>query len=768
MSKQLKIRTFLISLDGLVQGVGFRPFVYRLAGEFGLTGWVENCNDGVRILINAEPSTAACFREKLVERAPNAARIEHLRMDEEPFSRQEGFRIRESRDVSSRVTGISPDIAVCEECLAEMGKQPHRLAYPFINCTRCGPRFTIIRSLPYDRPNTTMDVFEMCPQCRTEYEDVNDRRFHAQPVACLKCGPWYSLDGDKRPVSARELLDLLREGLLSGGVYAVKGLGGYHLVCDAFNDRAVAALRSIKIRDAKPFALMFRSLEDISPWVELGPVERELLQSWQRPIVLLKKKRDFTPGVADNLDTLGIMLPYMPFHHMLLREKGIRGLVLTSANISDEPILIRDEEAIGHFGSRVEAVVSYNREIHNRCDDSVAMAGPLGPMILRRSRAYVPMPLGTGLETEGIFAAGAELTATFALGKGVQAFMSQYIGDLKNLETMDFYRSSFQRFSSMFRFSPAILVHDLHPDYLSTRFARELAGTLGDLPLIGVQHHHAHIASVMLEKGLEGEVCGFAWDGLGMGEKGELRGGEAMVASMGFYTRMYHFEFMPMPGGDRASLEPWRMAFSYLYQCYGPGFRDLPLGVLEAVSGQDSHILARMLETGLNCPQISSAGRLFDAVAALLGITYHLSYQAEGAMKLEALADPDESGSYSYDLSGKVLSFSPMIRAMVDDILAGVPAEIISAKFHNTLVEAVLDMALKIRKKTRIKRVVLSGGSFQNRNLSWNICRRLGRVGFEVFLPQTVPVNDQGIALGQLAIGAFRAKEGLIHSPCTS
>ena len=762
MSKQLKIRTFLIQVDGLVQGVGFRPFIYRLAGEYGLQGWVENRNDGVRILINADPDMAERFREEIGTGAPRAAMIESIGMDEKPFSEQSEFQIRGSQDVSDRITGISPDIAVCERCLEEMESQSHRVDYPFINCTHCGPRFTIIRSLPYDRPNTTMDVFQMCPECRLEYGNVNDRRFHAQPVACLRCGPNYHMAGKDSPMEAAELVSCLQEGLARAEVFALKGTGGYHLLCDAFNATAVAALRKIKHRDAKPFALMFGSPEEASRWVDIGQEERELLLSWQRPIVLLKKLKDFTPGIADGLDSLGIMLPYMPLHHMLFREKGIRGLVMTSANISDEPVLISDAETQRQFGSRVNAVIGYNREIHNRCDDSVAMVSGGQPMILRRSRGYAPLPIRTLMKTEGIFAAGAELTASFALGKGNKALVSQYIGDLKNLETMEFYRSSYQRFSEMFRFSPRLLVHDLHPDYLSTRFVQELAVAEGGLPLVGVQHHHAHIASVMLEKGLEGEVCGFVWDGLGLGEDGHLWGGETMVASPGTYRRMFHFEYLPLPGGDRANKEPWRMAFSYLHHCFGPGFRELPLRILKDVPERDAELLCRMLETKLNCPLISSAGRLFDAVAALLGISYRLAYQAEAAMKLESLADPREKGLYPFELKGEVLSFSPMIHALVEDILQGIGPERISAKFHNTLVEAMLDMALGIRKNTEINRVVLSGGSFQNRNLSGNICRRLRGEGFEVFLPSLLPVNDQGIALGQLAVGAFRMKEGLI------
>ena len=758
MPDQLKTRTFLIQIRGLVQGVGFRPFIYRLAGDYGLQGWVENRNDGVSIRVNADEATAGQFLEDIRTRAPRASHIESIRVEEKSFSVMKGFRIRESSDVSGQVTGISPDIAVCDLCLEEMKHQPRRLAYPFINCTHCGPRFTIIRGLPYDRPNTTMDVFRMCPGCRTEYEDVTDRRFHAQPVACLHCGPHYYLDGEER-IPAADLVTRLSEGVVAGKVYVLKGMGGYHLMCDAFNAGAVAAIREIKVRDAKPFALMFRSPDEAAPWVEIGPLEKELLLSWQRPIVLLKKTGEFTPGIADGLASLGIMLPYMPIHHLLFEKSRIRALVLTSCNISDEPILISDSEARASYSRRVAAVISYNREIYNRCDDSVVQVAGNQRMMIRRSRGYVPVLMETAHETEGVFAAGAELTACFALGKGKQACMSQYIGDLKNMETYEFYRTSYRRFSEMFRFRPRFLVHDLHPDYLSTRFAVELAEREGKLPLVGVQHHHAHIAAVMMEKRLEGEVCGLAWDGLGLGTDGHLWGGETLVASLGAFRRMFRFEYVPLPGGDRANLEPWRMAYSYLYHCYGPGLRDLPLQLFKAVPGRESDALYRMLETGVNCPLISSAGRLFDAVAALLGISYRQAFQAEAAMKLEAMADPRERGIYDYELKDEELSFSPTITALVEDILRGVAPARISAKFHNTLVEAAMQMALEIRKSAKINRVILSGGSFQNRNLSKKISRRLSGQGFEVYLPSAIPVNDQGIALGQLAVGAFRMKE---------
>lgn len=751
------ISTYRIQISGLVQGVGFRPFVYREANKYGISGWVENRNDGVHILINETREGAEKFKQSILDHAPAAADIESLRMMPASPEVLEGFAIKSSGDVSGSITEIGPDIAVCPECLSDMKRQPHRINYPFINCTHCGPRFTIIRDLPYDRPHTTMDAFAMCPECRAEYENVHDRRFHAQPVACKHCGPVYVLEAEQGRCDQLEgIMEEVRAGIMKGGVFALKGMGGFHLLCDAFNESAVARLRKIKERDGKPFALMCRSVEMARSLAEVSKEEERLMEAWQRPIVLLRKKVPLSPGIADGLHSVGIMLPYMPVHHLLFEKLDTPAIVLTSGNLSDEPIVIHNKKASELFGGKLTAIISYNREIFNRCDDSVAMLVKGQDMILRRSRGYVPAPLRTHLKTEGIFAAGAELVNSFAMGKGSQVLMSQYIGDLKNIETYQFYQEIYQRFSRMFRFTPDLIAHDLHPDYLSTRFARELAQEHGGIPTVAVQHHHAHLSSVMLEYGLEGEVIGFSFDGLGLGDDGKLWGAEGMVVGYKEYKRVCHFDYIPMPGGNKASKEPWRMALAYLYTYLGEGFRELPLPLFDAVAPGEVENIMSMIDSSLNTPLISSAGRLFDAMASLLGITHRSTYQAEAPMKLEGLADPSEQDIYPFEIHDGLVSFGPMIHQVVKELQEGVALPRIAGRFHNTLAHVVVEMARLMRREYEINRVVISGGVFQNRILTGKLWELLRAEQFMVYLPKRIPVNDQGIAAGQVAIGAAR------------
>lgn len=749
------INSYRFEISGLVQGVGFRPFIYRLAHEHHLSGWVENRNDGVIIVINGTKKRIELFKKAILHGAPAASDIDSLTVTRERYTELEGFMIQESEDVSGKVTEISPDIAVCPECLADMKSQPHRIKYPFINCTNCGPRFSIIRDLPYDRPNTTMDVFSMCHQCRAEYENVEDRRFHAQPVACNQCGPVYMLNeqGDETQL-LDELLQKVSTGLSAGHVYALKGMGGFHLICDAFNETAVSRIRSLKARDGKPFALMFRTLSDAREFVEINHEEEKLLISWRRPIVLLKRKIPITTGIADGLSTLGVMLPYMPFHYLLFDALDTTGIIMTSGNFADEPILISNREAVRQFGNKVNGVISFNRGIFNRNDDSVGMVIDNIPQILRRSRGYAPAPVRTHMRTEGIFAAGAELVNSFAMGKENRVFMSQYIGDLKNFETFQFYGEVYNNYCRMFRFSPRLLVHDYHPDYLSTKFVEDLSNELGGIQRLPVQHHHAHIASVMFSHGLDGEVIGFSFDGLGLGMDGSLLGAEAMIASYKDFHRLYHFEFIPLPGGDKANKEPWRMAVSYLYDCFGSGFWELPLPLHKDFEGRDIEMIKNIIDKSVNTPLISSAGRLFDAVAAILGINYRATYQAEAPLKLESIADISERNVYPIEITGNQVQFQTMIRCIAKDKAAGISNAKISGKFHNTIVRLVLDLAMRIRKESELNRVVLSGGSFQNRILTGKLIKLLSAEGFEIFLPDKVPVNDQGIALGQVAVGA--------------
>ena len=535
------METYKLRILGLVQGVGFRPFVFTLARSYKLNGYVENRNDGVTLLLNGTRKRILEFRDDLIRTAPEASSIETIEIEKVKDIPFNSFQIQSSEDVSDAVTEISPDIAVCSDCLADMSQQPHRRNFPLINCTHCGPRFSIITGLPYDRPNTTMAPFEMCPECRSEYENIEDRRFHAQPVACNRCGPAYRLIMDGRDIrDLDQLFSRIKKLLPQGGVLAVKGTGGYHLMCDAFSEKGVVKLRTLKKRDGKPFTVMFSNVDEARKFVEISAVEESSLSSWRRPIVLLKKRAAFTRGIADDLSALGVMLPYMPFHHLLFEYLETQSVVLTSGNFSDEPILISDEIVAGTLLKHVDGVVSYNREIYNRIDDSVVTHVLGKSLVLRRSRGYAPAPIRTGIDLEGILATGAELTGSFCIGKGNQAIMSQYLGDLKNLETLEFYKESYSRFCRLFRFTPEMVISDMHPDYLSSQFAEQLVEENQEIPHIHVQHHHAHIASVMLDCGLGGDVLGFAFDGTGLGSDGHTWGAEVMQAGYIDFKRLFH------------------------------------------------------------------------------------------------------------------------------------------------------------------------------------------------------------------------------------
>lgn len=756
----MKAATYRLLVTGLVQGIGFRPFIYRLAMEHGLFGRVENRNDGVVIEVNGSENTIKSFREQIFQDAPLASSVDSVSISRISLKHFDSFHISQSENVSNRITEVSPDIAVCPECLSDLEHQSHRISYPLINCTHCGPRFSIIRDLPYDRPHTTMSPFQMCDQCQSEYEDVLDRRFHAQPVACNHCGPVYRIETNEE--SSDLIQEVLKESarlLSEGALLAIKGTGGYHLVCDAFDARAVEKLRKMKKRDGKPFAVMFGNLEQARESVWMNEKEEKLLCSWQAPIVLLTKKREFTSGVADGLSTLGVMLPYMPFHHLLFKELDTPALVMTSGNFSEEPILISEEAVHNQFEGFVDGVVSYGREIFNRVDDSVTEVIGDIPLVLRRARGYTPSPIRTHFELEGILGCGAELSGSFCLGKENMAIMSQYTGDLKNLETYEFYLESYERFSRMFRFTPELVVSDLHPDYLSTRFARQLAENL-QIPHLEAQHHHAHVASGMLNAGLEGEVIGFGFDGTGLGSDGNSWGAEVLKAGYGDFDRLYQFEYMPMPGGDRAVKEPWRMGVSYLYQVYGMDLLHLRTPLNKEFNNEQLRQMITLLEKGINCPLVSSAGRLFDAAAAITGLNHYSTYQAEAPMLLESAIDPSEQGSYDFEIKEGRVSFSSLIGQLVDDIHRGVSVGKVSARFHHALIELILCLTLEIRKNHGLDRVVLGGGTFQNSYLTKKVIHKLEIEGFRVYLPDNIPVNDQGIAAGQVAIGAHFRKNG--------
>ena len=747
-----------IVVTGLIQGVGFRPFVFRIAGKYSLTGWVQNTNENVRIEVTGTTQNIDSFVISLREEAPQAATIDNISVSDTELKSFTGFNILESHDLSDEITEISPDISVCNECLQDIDKTGIRKDYPFVNCTNCGPRFTIIEDLPYDRAKTTMRSFAMCCDCRSEYDTITDRRFHAQPVACNMCGPTYELIVKNATINnnIKVIIDSISEQISNGRIVLIKGLGGMHLACDAFNEPAVEKLRNIKRRDGKPFALMFSDIENLKQYAEIDAAEEKSILSWQKPIVLLeKKKRTNQPFLPENitagLNLVGVMLPYMPFHYLLFRKLSTKAIVLTSGNFSNEPILIENDEARESFSGIVDAIVLHNRKIYNRTDDSVVRIIDKKERIFRRSRGYVPSPVRIALNVDGIVAFGAELTNCFCVGKGEKAFLSQHIGDLQSLETTLFYEKSIAQFIKLFRIKPSLLVTDMHPDYISTRTGFSFA----ELPVIRVQHHHAHIASCMAENKIDEKVIGVAMDGTGYGTDGNIWGSEFMICDLNDFERVTHFEYIPMPGGDAAAEEPWRIAVSWLYKVFGRSMLNLDIPPIKNIGHEKIEMILKMIDRNINCPLTSGAGRLFDAVASLTGLVHVATYQAEGPMRLESLVLNNCSDSYPY-LCGVTIGFNETLRSIVEDILNNTEKMTIATKLHNTIILTIFDTVSAIRLKDGINKVVLSGGVFQNKYLLTGTIKLLRKNKFEVYSHASVPSNDGGIALGQLAVAAKR------------
>ncbi|MFZ4547927.1 MAG: carbamoyltransferase HypF [Bacteroidales bacterium] len=752
-------KSLQIIVTGLIQGVGFRPFVYRIATRLNLTGWVLNTNENVKIQVTGTAHNIQKFLVSLKGEAPAAAAIETITEEEIEISSFSDFSILGSHNVSDEITEISPDIAVCNECLSDIGLPGNRIDYAFVNCTNCGPRFTIIQDLPYDRAKTTMQQFGMCPACRNEYETVTDRRFHAQPTACSICGPHYQLFVNNEIIS-KDIDFIIRhisQSIDSGGIILIKGLGGMHLACDAFNETAVNRLREIKNREGKPFAVMFRDLDTVNKFAEVSLQEEQSLVSWRRPIVLLEKKLiNNKPTLAESLNAglnlLGVMLPYMPIHYQLFRKLKTDAIVLTSGNFSNEPILIDNGLSLNHFSHLVDSVVLHNRDIFNRTDDSVVRILKEKERIFRRSRGYVPTPVRTTFNTEGIVAFGAELTNCFCVGKGTKAFLSQHIGDLQGLETTLFYEKTIARFIQLFRVKPSLLAVDMHPNYISTKTGLNFKD---NLPVVHVQHHHAHIASCMAEHSLDEKVIGVALDGTGYGTDGNIWGGEFFTCDLNDFTRITHFEYIPLPGGDLAAEEPWRMAVSYLYKVYGNSFLELDLPLLKKIDPEKNSLIVQMIDKNINCLLSSGAGRLFDAVASLLDLVQFASFQAEGPMRLESIVKYNCVDSYTFSL-GRTISFDATIRGIVDDVIKGIDRATIATKFHNTIISTIFETANTIRTREGLNKVVLSGGVFQNKYLLEGSSKILLQNNFEVYSNATVPTNDGGIALGQLTIASKR------------
>jgi hydrogenase maturation protein HypF len=774
-----------IIVQGIVQGVGFRPFVYGQALRWSLVGFVLNDSNGVTIEVEGSIEALDSFQRALREEIPPLARIDSLATERVPALHDTVFTITRSQSGAARNTLISPDTATCDDCLHELfDPGDRRYQHPFINCTNCGPRFTIVQDVPYDRDKTTMRVFPMCAACQAEYDDPLNRRFHAQPNTCPACGPQVSLldwtcrgDPCGRPATPfpadpfpPDPIITAAQRLASGAILAMKGLGGYHLACDALNTEAVHALRQRKHREAKPFALMVPDLETAQGLCQVSDAEAELLLSRRRPIVLLSQRPDcpVAPGVAPAYDTLGIMLPYTPLHHLLLQafseniEPGRSAvLVMTSGNLSDEPIAYQDDDARERLASIAEGVLTHNREIHVRCDDSVVRIGTCGEQLLRRSRGYAPEPIPLSFDFPvPLLACGGHLKNAFCLGKGRQAFVSHHIGDLENLETLTSFREGIEHFQRLFDIYPEALAYDLHPEYLATKYALDM-----DIPQkIGVQHHHAHIASVLAEHGLSEPVIGVAADGTGYGIDGAVWGCEIMEATLLGFERLAHLTYVPLPGGERAVRQPWRMAAAYLAQAYGDSFLELDIPFVRQLDRSKWRTLAQMITKSINSPPTSSLGRLFDAVASLVGLRSEVLYEGQAAIELEMLAGRDgQADVYPFAIGrtpgysqGMLLQVAPMIRAIVSDIQQGLPPPQIARRFHRSIAELLATVCHQAREQTGLNVVALSGGVFQNQLLLVQLMARLEEMAFQVYVNRRVPPNDGGISLGQIAVAAAR------------
>jgi hydrogenase maturation protein HypF len=751
-----------IKVRGVVQGVGFRPFVYRLAHEHELKGWVRNTSGSVDIEVEGAEKAVRSFLSDLEDKAPPMAHIVSVSAAFHPPRGYSQFQIEPSLSHEGQYQLVSPDIATCADCQREIfSSEDRRFGYVFTNCSNCGPRFTIIEDIPYDRPKTTMRKFRMCPRCQREYDDPLDRRFHAQPNACPDCGPSLELvDSDGKPVEAENVIKKAASLLKEGKILAVKGLGGFQLACDATSGEAVQTLRDRKRRPSKPLAVMMSDIKEIKKHCLVSKEERKLLESPQCPIVLLRWKpdSDIAKAVAPKLKYLGVMLPYTPLHHLLLRETGLP-LVMTSGNLSEEPISKDNDEALSRLKGIADYFLMHNRDIYARYDDSVYMVEGDQPRSIRRARGYAPYPIFLPFKARQILACGAEDKNTFCLTRDEHAFLSQHIGDMENEETLGHFENTVELYKKLFRLEPEIIAYDMHPDYLSTKYAVE-AGASSSLKLVPVQHHHAHIAGCLAENGVKDKVIGVAFDGTGYGTDGTIWGGEFLLADCRDFKRVGHFEYIPLPGGAAAIKKPYRLALSYLYTLLGEEFKldGLPLA---GIKPAEIEIIKQQLKGKINSPLASSAGRLFDAVSALAGVRGEIDYEAQAAIELEMLAPDqlDKLEAYPFSIVGDgemgVVKLRELLAAVVGDVRNKVPVPEISLKFHITVAGIVTKMCKLIAREDNIKRVALSGGVFQNRLLLKLASTALKREGFEVLTHRLVPANDGGISLGQAVVANF-------------
>ena len=759
---------------GVVQGVGFRPFVYRLAMEEGLAGFIGNDTDGVTIEIEGPQQRVEAFLARLRAEAPPLSRIDSVTVRELPSSGEAGFRIVSSEVLGRVSTGIPADAATCADCLRELNDPAdRRYRYPFLNCTNCGPRFTITRRIPYDRPQTSMAKFKMCPACQAEYDDPLNRRFHAQPNACWDCGPrvWIE-NAHGASTEANDPVTACVDRLVAGEIMAIKGIGGFHMCVDATSEAAVIRLRERKHRYGKPLAVMVKDLQAARGLCTLTPEEEALLTTSARPIVLARARQQsgLAPSIAPGIPWLGVFLPYAPLQHVLFADPRVKALVMTSANLSEEPIAIDNSEARSRLAAIADAFLMHDREILQRCDDSVAAVVDGAPQLIRRARGFVPLGVRLPLDSRPLLAVGGHLKNVFALARGRMVYQSQHLGDLEDITGLDFFRESLDHLMRTFEIEPETVVHDLHPGYLSTTWAKQWAQERG-LRLIGVQHHHAHVAGCMAEHGVT-EAIGLALDGTGYGTDGRIWGGEVLIVRLDTFERFAHLEYVPMPGGDAAVREPWRMALAALHAA---GFDVESEQVLALLGAEQSEarVLKRMIGRTINSPMTSSLGRLFDAVAAVVLNRRVVDYEAQAAIELEGIADcePDrfEQGNYVPELhtaeegssSKAVIRTGKMWKAVLEDLWRGVPASRISARFHAGIAEGFINAAANARIETSINAVAMSGGCMANRRLARLLRSGLEEEGFTVLQHRSVSPGDGGLSYGQAVVGA-----AMLGMPC--
>jgi hydrogenase maturation protein HypF len=746
-----------ITIRGIVQGVGFRPFIYSLALKNLLNGWVRNTSAGVEIEVAGDSQHLSDFIQEIREKPPALSKIDQIIIIDTRKTDYAQFEILVSQTDNDQFLPISPDVSICPDCLRELfDPKDRRFRYPFINCTNCGPRFTIIRDIPYDRPNTTMSSFQMCEKCTKEYEDPLERRFHAQPIACPTCGPqvWFAAQG-KTLAKGEEAIQISRQWLTEGRILAIKGLGGFHLSCDASQKSSVNELRRRKLRSDKPFAVMVFDEKTAKKYCLLSNQEIQVLTSKEKPIVLSQRSSDskIVKEVAPNLNTLGVMLPYTPLHYLLLEPAPNfpRALVMTSGNLSEEPIAFSNTQALENLSAMADGFLFHDREIHTRLDDSVIQVKNRQIYSIRRSRGFAPNPMVLSDPIPELLATGAGLKNTFCLTRENYAFVSHHIGDLENLETLTAFETSIRQYEQLFRIHPEAIACDLHPEYLSTRYA-EIRTQDEKLPLLRIQHHHAHLASCLAENHWSSKepVIGICFDGTGYGTDGAIWGGEFLLGGYGGFERKYHLKYIPLPGGDQATHNPSRIALAHLW-AEGIGWDD-DLPTLSQYTQTNLEILRNQLNKNINCPLTSSMGRFFDSAASLIGIRQTVNYEAQAAIELEALADPTEKGSYQFIIEDGIINPSLLWKSIITDLRGHIPASILSSRFQNSIVHLVITICQQIRSETGKKTTALSGGVWQNQYLLQRTVQKLEENGFVVLQHSQFPTNDGGISLGQAMI----------------